>query len=86
MTDTPPDYDEMVKAGYEMTVDGFWIPKDPDGNVEIRAELEGPIVKLLHLQNGQILISKVSETMTGDEYILEDPSVVTYEVNDDSIS
>ena len=26
----PKTYDEMVAAGYEMTGDGFWIPKDND--------------------------------------------------------
>ena len=26
----PKTYDEMVAAGYEMTGDGFWIPKDKD--------------------------------------------------------
>ena len=24
-------YDDMIKAGYEMTADGFWIPKEEDG-------------------------------------------------------
>jgi len=82
--ETPPNYDEMVEAGYEMTGDGFWMPKDADGNAEIRDEESGAIVKLLHLRNGQTIISKVSETMTGGEYILEDPSVVTYEIQGDS--
>lgn len=80
--DTPqPTYDEMVAKGYEMTGEGFWIPGEDVSSVQIADQAEFVIVKLLLLQSGETIISKVTEEIYGGQYKLTDPNIISYEEN-----
>ena len=73
--DEPKTHEEMVKEGYEMTGDGFWVPAEDDV-VEVTGAELGATVKLLLLLNGEQVITQLIETMGSDTYTLRDPREV----------
>lgn len=78
--DREPTYDEMVANGYTMTGEGMWIPEltGIDDTDEICFEDMKPnkSVKLVLLQNGELLLTEFLESTLGDEVTLVDPKVV----------
>ena len=74
--DEPKTHEEMVQAGYEMTGDGFWVPVEDGGIIEVSAAEIGDSVKLLLLLNGEQVITQLIETMGSDSYTLRDPREV----------
>lgn len=74
--EAPKTYDEMVEAGYEMTGDGFWIPKEEEGTVVVSGEDLQASVKLLLLLNGEQVLTQLIEHDYSDTYTLRDPREV----------
>lgn len=74
--EAPKTYDEMVEAGYEMTGDGFWIPKEEEGVVVVSGEDLQASVKLLLLLNGEQVLTQLIEHDYSDTYTLRDPREV----------
>jgi len=74
--EVPKTHDEMREAGYEMTGDGFWIPGQEEGIIEVAAAELGDSVKLLLLLNGEQVITQLIETIGSDTYTLRDPREV----------
>lgn len=83
--DAPKTYDEMVAAGYEMTGDGFWLPRDEDSPEVVGDVREVHNVKLLLLKSGENVLANVTEQMYSDEVILHDPKLVTLELSASTI-
>lgn len=83
--DAPKTYDEMVAAGYEMTGDGFWLPRDEDSPEVVGVFREVHNVKLLLLKSGENVLANVTEQMYSDEVILHDPKLVTLELSASTI-
>lgn len=76
--DAPKTHDEMVAAGYQMTGEGFWIPKDNNEIMEVtitEEELQ-PAVELFLLKSGETIISEFTQSMSGETYTFDDPRIV----------
>ena len=70
-------HEEMRERGYEMTADGFWMGREHFTDEELQESVrEVRNVKLLLLQSGDNVLANVTETMTGDEVILNNPKLV----------
>ena len=76
--DVAPNHDEMTKAGYEMTDDGFWVPSEEEV-LQIEAEDLANSTKLLLLLSGEQILAQVEENMTGDVITVIDPREVRLE-------
>ena len=76
--EAPKTYDEMVAAGYEMTGEGVWIPRDEIMEVTITEEDLTPETKveLFLLKSGETIISQFTQSLSGQTYFFEDPRVV----------
>ena len=68
----PDNYDEMVAAGYEMSGEGFWIPRDEDGVIDISVN-PLPVVKLVVFLNGEQVLAEIAENMDGVSLTLKNP-------------
>ena len=76
--DVIPDSDQMIKAGYEMTDDGFWVPVEGEV-LQIEAEDLAQSTKLLLLLSGEQILAQVEENMSGDTITVIDPREVRLE-------
>ena len=75
--EVPKTHEEMVQAGYEMTGDGFWVPKEEsEGVIEVAPAELADSVKLLLLLNGEQVITQLIDTIGSDNYTLRDPREV----------
>ena len=74
--DAPKTYDEMVAAGYEMTADGFWIPREDHPEV---VEALASVVKLFLLRSGEQVLSQYTENSFGTSFTLSNPILVKEE-------
>ena len=71
--EAPKTYDEMVAAGYEMTGEGVWMPREEAGSFEVLITEAEPAVKLVMFINGEEVIAEVQESFAGDTYTLINP-------------
>lgn len=74
--EAPKTYDEMVAAGYEMTGEGVWIPRDEIMEVTITEEDLKPAVELFLLKSGETIISEFTQSLCGGTFFFEDPRIV----------
>ena len=76
--DATPDHDQMIKAGYEMSGDGFWVPSEGEV-LQIEAEDLANSTKLLLLLSGEQVLAQVEENLNGDVITVIDPREVRLE-------
>ena len=68
---SPKNYDEMVAAGYEMTGEGMWIPRE-EGVIDVSVN-SLPVVKLVVFLNGEQVLAEIAENMDGVSLTLKNP-------------
>lgn len=76
--DVTPDNDQMIKAGYTRTDDGFWVPSEGEV-LQVEAEDLANSTKLLLLLSGEQILAQVEENMNGDVITVIDPREVRLE-------
>ena len=68
----PENHDEMIAAGYEMSGEGFWIPREENGVINVDVNLV-PVVKLVVFLNGEQVLAEVEENLNNSSITLKNP-------------
>ena len=74
----PKTSDDMVRAGYHRSEDGFWIPNN-DEILTVDADHVIDNTKLLLLLSSEQLIAQVEESIDGKTVTIVDPRMVRLE-------
>lgn len=76
--DVSPNSDQMTRAGYEKTEDGFWVPVEGEV-LQVEAEDLAEATKLILLLSGEQVLAQVEENLSGDTITVIDPREVRLE-------